>query len=82
MSGGHATVPVLSFFPTVVVLTKQISGIGPQNSLKEDILQEINENHRDDTQYGQPKCPGGTQEIPRQQKERISESTRTNKINH
>jgi hypothetical protein len=32
--------------------------------------------HRDDTEYGQPKCTGGTQEIPRQQKYRIWESTR------
>jgi hypothetical protein len=41
---------------------------GHKNTLKEDILQVINENHRDHTQYSQRKCPGGTQEIPRQQK--------------
>jgi hypothetical protein len=38
--------------------------------------------HRDVTGYGQPKCIGDTQEIPRQQQKRIWESTRTNKWNH
>jgi hypothetical protein len=37
--------------------------------------------YRDDTEYGQPQCIGDTQEIPRQQKQRIWESTRTNKRN-
>jgi hypothetical protein len=32
--------------------------------------------YRDDTGYGQPKWTGDTQEIPRQQKYRIWESTR------
>jgi hypothetical protein len=35
--------------------------------------------YRDDTGYGQPKCAGDTQEIPRQ-KYRIWESRRTNKL--
>jgi hypothetical protein len=40
-----------------------------KNHLKEEVLQVINENfYRDDTGYGQPKCTGLTQEIPRQQK--------------
>jgi hypothetical protein len=39
-----------------------------KNNLKEEILQVINENFRDDTGYGQPKCTGDTQEILRQQK--------------
>jgi hypothetical protein len=39
-----------------------------KNTLKEEILQVINENFRDDTGYGQPKCTGDTQEILRQQK--------------
>jgi hypothetical protein len=36
-----------------------------KNILKEEILQVINEKFRDDTGYGQPKCTGDTQEIPR-----------------
>jgi hypothetical protein len=39
-----------------------------KNNLKKEILQVINENFIDDTGYGQPKCTGDTQEIPRQQK--------------
>jgi hypothetical protein len=40
-----------------------------KNNLKEEILQVINEHfYRDDTGYGQAKCTGDTQEIPRQQK--------------
>jgi hypothetical protein len=38
--------------------------------------------YRDDTRYGQPKCTGDTEEILRQQKQRIWESTRTNKRNY
>jgi hypothetical protein len=39
-----------------------------KNNLKEDILQVLNENFRDDAGYGQPKCTGDIQEILRQQK--------------
>jgi hypothetical protein len=42
-----------------------------KNNLKEDILQVLNEFYRDDTGYGQPKCTGDTQEIPRQQIENL-----------
>jgi hypothetical protein len=38
--------------------------------------------HRNDTRHGQWKCTGDTKEIPRQQKSRTWESTRTNKRNH
>jgi hypothetical protein len=37
-----------------------------KNTLKEEILKEITEFHGDVTRQGQPKCTGGTQEIPRQ----------------
>jgi hypothetical protein len=43
-----------------------------KNILKEEILQSNQcEFYRDDTGYGQPKCTGDAQEIPRQQKQRI-----------
>jgi hypothetical protein len=38
--------------------------------------------YRDDTGHGQSKSTGDTQEIPRQQKRRIWESTITNKRNY
>jgi hypothetical protein len=38
--------------------------------------------YRDDTGYGQLKCTGDTQEVPRQQKKRIWDITRTNKRNY
>jgi hypothetical protein len=46
-----------------------------KNILKEEILQVINENFRDVTRHGKPKHTGGTQEIPRGQKQRIRENT-------
>jgi hypothetical protein len=38
-----------------------------KNILKEEILQVIREFHGDVTRHVQPKCTGGTQEIPRGQ---------------
>jgi 5-methylcytosine-specific restriction endonuclease McrBC regulatory subunit McrC len=43
--------------------------------LKEESLQVINENFRDVSRHGQPKCTGGTQEIPRGQKYKENEKT-------
>jgi hypothetical protein len=48
--------------PTKQIKLCQRTKWGPQE------LPEINQNFRDDTGYGQPKCTGDTQEIPRQQK--------------
>jgi hypothetical protein len=43
-----------------------------KNTLKEkNLTSNQGEFHRDVTRHGQPKCTGGTQEVPRQQKQRI-----------
>jgi hypothetical protein len=53
---------------TKIVYTKEPNE-AHKNILKKEILQvNQSEFHRDDIRHGQPKCTGGTQEIPRQQK--------------